>query len=322
MDTEMVPDEQIAGAVFTRLTHDPRLKNKSEIKIDVEGGVVQIFGEVDDPLEKAIAGDLASTTPGVKEVVNSLATVINTPVLKDSEIASQVENAISKSANLTPKQVGAIVSDGIITLVGQVETEEQIQEAISIAGTVKGSKQVITNLRLIGEASVDEITVIDDALIRSLVSTALDDNNIELFDDKTTVANGRVFLRGNVNSEDEKLRAPDVVLAVRGVRSVKNDLVVWLSEKSNDPNEVLSAIVGHALGDNPDTSAAYIKVLCLDGVAHLFGQVDSIEQKTAAIETAQKVAGVRKVTDDITIMDRTTEPSHGKGSIRRRRSHK
>ncbi len=64
-------DTQLSKQISSKLNQDSGLQGKS-ITVQTKGGVVTLSGTVDNDMQRAAASNYASTTPGIKVVVNNL----------------------------------------------------------------------------------------------------------------------------------------------------------------------------------------------------------------------------------------------------------
>jgi len=108
--------------------------------------------------------------------------------------------------------------------------------------------------------------------------------------------NGVVLLAGEVESEDLKQKAGEVVEHMELVKSVHNELeigpVTSLSKRSDDAwitTKVKTAMLAHGHID-----VGLINVTTENGVVFLMGTVPQT-QADAAVEVAQSVSGVKKI---------------------------
>ena len=117
---------------------------------------------------------------------------------------------------------------------------------------------------------------------------------------KVDTKNGNVVIHGKVKSEAEKAKAEQVVKGIDGVHNVQNLLqVVPPSQKdmvdaSDDiiKDKVSASLKADGLKD--------VKIESVDkGVVLLSGKTESLGRKLAAVESAYKVAGVKRVSTTI-----------------------
>jgi len=105
-----------------------------------------------------------------------------------------------------------------------------------------------------------------------------------------SVADGLAALSGHVAGSRDKLRAAQVMLAVRGVRAVRNDLVA---------DEDLVNLVAQALARDERTRRGTIFVAVNHGIVILSGLRNSSVARAAAEKCAAQVPGVRGVSNYI-----------------------
>lgn len=101
-----------------------------------------------------------------------------------------------------------------------------------------------------------------------------------------TVQDGRVTLRGHVNTSVERQRIEDIVQGVAGVQGFENRLVV---------DYEVEVAVAQALGRDPRTRDYIIQVSSRFGRVFLQGKVPTLELQTTAEEVAATVPQVRAV---------------------------
>jgi len=68
--------------------------------------------------------------------------------IDDSYITGAVKTKLASDKMVTLTRVGVETNNGIVNLTGEVETAEQKSHIGSLAGQVKGVKQVINNLQV------------------------------------------------------------------------------------------------------------------------------------------------------------------------------
>lgn len=124
--------------------------------------------------------------------------------------------------------------------------------------------------------------------------------------DVSVAAHGVVTLAGVVKSYAEKVAAERAAKRVRGVHAVVNDVDVKLpmSHERNDA-DIADAVV-QALEWNVLVPHDTIEARVSEGWVRLEGVVDWNYQRAAAEESVQQLAGVKGVTNLITVKARVT----------------
>jgi hyperosmotically inducible periplasmic protein len=117
---------------------------------------------------------------------------------------------------------------GIVTLGGQVASENDKSHAESLAKSLAGAQVVADQIAVIPVGSEKEAKAVNSDLdqgIEKNLDAALIQNNLHK-SVKYEVKNGVVTLTGEVNSEDKRARAEKVATGVPNVTQVVNNLQV------------------------------------------------------------------------------------------------
>lgn len=117
--------------------------------------------------------------------------------------------------------------------------------------------------------------------------------------------NGVVQLSGFVDSQQAKDAATATARDVRGVKSVRNELIVRESDRSlgqtTDDTVIAAKVKTELATDASLATARDVKVEVRSGVVQLSGFVPSVSQKQEAEQIARRVAGVKEVRNDIEV---------------------
>jgi hyperosmotically inducible periplasmic protein len=142
-----------------------------------------------------------------------------------------VNDSIRKSldqAGLKDTTVSQDRDKGIVTLGGQVTSEDEKSQAETIAKSFAGSQVVADQIAVVPVGIEKEAKAVNsdiDAGIESNLDAALIQNRLHK-NVKYAVKSGVVTLSGEVNSESKRARAESVATAVPNVQQVVNDLQV------------------------------------------------------------------------------------------------
>ena len=126
------------------------------------------------------------------------------------------------------------------------------------------------------------------------------------------VKDGVVSLTGWVDSYLKKWSAEDAVHRVTGVKAVANDLEVKLSVERTDPDIAAAAV--RALEWDAFVPSEKVKATVSKGWVTLKGEVEWQYQKEDAERVVRRLAGVKGVTNLITVQPKVT-PSELKRKI-------
>jgi len=160
-----------------------------------------------------------------------LGTVILTGCTTTSAKSPDVSDRIRKSldqAGLKDVSVSQDRDKGIVTIGGQVATENDKSQAESLAKSVAGAQVVANQIAVIPAGVEKEAKAVNSDLDQGIaknLDAALIQN--EMHDDvQYEVKSGVVTLTGEVNSEDKRTSAGKVATGVPNVLQVVNDLQV------------------------------------------------------------------------------------------------
>lgn len=212
--------------------------------------------------------------------------------LPDTQIRQAVLRQLEWEPEVSHDQIGLGVTEGVITLSGQVDT---YSEKIAAERTVKrvfGVKAIANDLQ-VKPPGVRTDTEIAANAVRTLES------HVSVPADQITVAvrDGWVTLEGSVDSIFQKEAAESAVQYLGGVRGIANQIAV-LSKTSS---AAVSEKIEEALRRNAEVEARRIKIETLNGVVTLSGTVDSWTEKEEAERAARSAPGVTKVENHIVI---------------------
>ncbi len=213
-------DEAIQTDVLEELQWDAHVR-PNEIGVAVKDGIVTLNGWVDSFLKKMAAQEAAHRVPGVKVVANDIEVRLpGSAERTDTDIAAAVLNALRWDAAIPAGKVDVTVSQGWVTLEGEVEHVFQVRDAERAVRRHAGVKGV-TNLIGVNKPLVlptDLKQQIERALIRNAQTDA---RRITV-----EVQGSEVILRGAVSSYAEKKAAEETACSPSGVTEVDNRIIV------------------------------------------------------------------------------------------------
>jgi osmotically-inducible protein OsmY len=212
-------DDEIKRAVRDAFLSDPRVWAFDPV-VEVKFGTVTLQGIVDNLAAKQAAKEDAYNTVGVRSVRNYLKVRPATPV-DDETIARQVRVRLSNNPLVDRFDVRVSVLNGVVYLVGQVDHDAEIAQALLTAVKTKGVVDVKNRLT-VGDgwnwsADYDIKDTIEDEL---WWSPFIDEDQVQV-----DVRNGVATLTGTVDSWWEKRVATDNAFE-GGAKSVRNYLFV------------------------------------------------------------------------------------------------
>lgn len=215
-------DEDIQIDVLDELKWDMRVL-PSDIGVLVKNGVVTLTGQVNSYAQKIAAQEAAHRIQHVKAVANDI--VVRVPGFAertDTDLATAVINSLIWDATVPTDKLDVTVSDGVVTIKGEVPygfQKNEAERAIRRLSGIKGvSNQIIANPHLKPQGLQQNIEV---ALVRN---AEIDASGI-----RVDVQGSKVILHGKVRASAEKKAAEEAVWAAPGVSNVENQIVVSLT---------------------------------------------------------------------------------------------
>lgn len=224
-----------------------------------------------------------------------------------NEIAAALEREASVNLHRFPLYLE--LTDGILTIAGEIEHIMAKKRSLEVAAAVPGVTGIIDRIRLA------RATLMEDGEIRDHVSTALLAENLlsstaiwnivkgkpkvlretdgSIGNIDVEVTDGVVILNGVVTSLSAKRLAGVLAWWVPGSRDVVNGIEVSPVQEDND-DEVVDA-VRLVLEKDPFVNAAQIMVGCKNYIVTLQGLVKSLTQRQMAEADAWYVFRVNRV---------------------------
>ena len=221
MAVSMRTDEDIQKDVLEELKWDMRV-HPNEIGVSVKDGIVTLTAWVDSYLKKLAAQDAAHRVQGVTAVVNDIEVRLpGSAERTDADLAEAVLNALKWDAGIPAGKLDVTVSQGWVTLKGEVEygfQKRDAERAVRYIAGIRGVSNLIIVKPAVSPANLKES--IEKELIRNAETDA---KRITV-----EVQGSTVILRGTARSYAEKKAAGDAAWAAPGVSEVDNRIVVSL----------------------------------------------------------------------------------------------
>jgi osmotically-inducible protein OsmY len=237
----MIRSEEVVGAVLATLEREPRVNlHGNSIDVRFEDGVVTLTGEVDGIAAKKLALELAAAPRPVNGVVDRLR-VAPAEHMEDGAIRDHVCDALLSENSFQGYSIQAIVkqdlepvrslnsryelevevSEGVVTLSGQVESISHKRMAGVLAWWVPGSRDVLNGLELAPQMEDNDDEVAD--ILRLVLEKDPMVNASQL---RLSCRNLVVTLEGAVSTESAKSAAESDAWYLFGVNGVVNRITV------------------------------------------------------------------------------------------------
>lgn len=215
----MSHDTSLQHRVTAELIWDPAVTS-SEIGVTAKDGVVALSGQVETYDEKIAAEAAACRVRGVRALVQEIEVVV--PYARkrsDEDIAATAIARLAWNVAVPPDRVFVKVSQGTVTLTGEVDHRFESEVAERELRQLSGVVAVSNRITITPQVDVQDVSAnISDALDRSW-----------LFDPATvtvTADGGTVHLGGTVRSMQERREAVGAAWASRGTTAVENRISV------------------------------------------------------------------------------------------------
>jgi osmotically-inducible protein OsmY len=212
-------DIEIKTDVLAELKFDPSV-NLADIGVLVKDGAVTLNGFATSYPEKWGAVQATKRVAGVRAIADDIA--VKTPhsgLRTDGDIAGAAANQITWFTSIPPGAAKVTVSDGWVTLEGEVEWGYQKTNAQNFVQGMAGVKGVVNLIKVVPKlAAVDVKLAIESAFRRSAL---LDAEAIQV-----ETSPHKVTLRGEVRNYVEREEAERVAWAAPGVFAVENRIEV------------------------------------------------------------------------------------------------
>lgn len=218
LETLRKADLEVQQDVMRELRWDTRI-GPTAVGVEVDKGIVTLTGTVENFAKKYAAAEAAHRVAGVLDVANDIMVHLpGSPGKTDTEIARAVRSALEWDAFVPDQRIRSNVTDGWVTLEGEVEVLREREDAGGVVRRLAGVKGVW-----------NEITVkprkVDPVALRKMIEEALERRaEREAEQIGVTVHDGTVALSGKVYSWLEKDAIVGAIGHAPGVRAVNDKL--------------------------------------------------------------------------------------------------
>jgi osmotically-inducible protein OsmY len=213
-------DREIQEDVLLELRWDSRV-DQTEIGVEVDKGIVTLTGTVNSFAKKVAAKEAAHRVAGVLDVADNIQVKYPGSLKRnDTEIAQAVRYALEWDAFVPEQKIHSTVSDGFVTLEGEVNTLREREDAERVVRGLPGVEGVGNRLTI-------KPVKADPAQLRKSIEEALERRaEREAEKIRVKVEDGTVVLEGRVRTWPERTAVMETVSHAPGVREVKDRLTV------------------------------------------------------------------------------------------------
>jgi osmotically-inducible protein OsmY len=219
MTVSLRTDEAIRRDVLEELAQDLCLQ-PNEGQVASKDGIITLTGWVDSYLKKVAAEKAAYRVSGVKAVVNCLDVRLPRSAERaDADLAEAVLTTLQWDTDVPTSKLEVTVSQGWVTLKGEVEHGFQKSEAERAIRRLVGIRGVTNALKVKPRVEPTDLKQsIEKALVRNAETDA---RNITV-----EVEGSKVILRGTVRSPAERRAAENTVWSAPGITEVENRIEI------------------------------------------------------------------------------------------------
>lgn len=204
----------------------------------------------------------------------------------DDQIEVAVESGLVYDSSIPANDIDVEAINGIVTLEGEVPNLLAKSRAVAVIETIRGVRSIVNNL------TVKPIERSDGDIRSDVEAALLADPATDSYQIKPRVKDGVVTLTGEVDSWQEKQLADAVVMAVKGVTEVRNDIAIDYVQ--NRPDAEIRIEVNAALQRDPWIDDLLLTTTVKGGTVTVNGTVGSLAEKNRVLSNAW-VAGTNAV---------------------------
>jgi osmotically-inducible protein OsmY len=217
-----------------------------------------------------------------------------TMVISDRELKSAIVDELEWTPSVNSTHIGVTVTDGAVTLFGEVDSYPEKRLAEKAAERVRGVSAIAEDITVRATwAALNDTDIAretDETLRRSVDVP----DSVQL-----SVNDGTVTLSGTVTWQFERAAAARAVRYAKGVRAVHDEITIRPGVVAAD----LTTAIGAALLRNAELEAEHITVLThTDGSVTLTGAVASWSERRQAEHVAWSAPGATRVTNLLTVV--------------------
>ncbi|MBS1523538.1 MAG: BON domain-containing protein [Bacteroidetes bacterium] len=212
----------------------------------------------------------------------------------DAQIQKDVIEEIKWEPAITSSEIGVSVSNGIVTLSGQVSTYSEKLHAEEAAKRIAGVKAIAEDIH-VGVST--GYTRTDTEIAQAVLNALKWHTDIPDYQMSVKVEDGQVKLEGEVEWEFQRQNAKKVIENLAGIRSVINLIKVTPKIAPTDIQKKITA----AFHRSATIDAQKIKAEVSGSKVTLKGRVRSISEKEDAENAAWAAPGVFSIDNQLEI---------------------
>jgi len=215
--------EDIRRDVYSQLAWDNRVGHTNILVKVTDDGTVILSGMVSSHNDRLEAEEDAYAVSGVMKVENRLTVSLppEYPVPGDEDIAAQIVNLLQWNPTIDASRIEVVVTNGILTLMGSVDSVWQKYRVEHLAEDIAG---VISVDNRLGVKPVGEVS--DEDIRKDILATLARNSFIDASNISVSAKNGVVTLSGVVENHLAQSTAINIACNTNGVIDVHDNLEI------------------------------------------------------------------------------------------------
>ncbi|MFP4164456.1 MAG: BON domain-containing protein [Chitinispirillaceae bacterium] len=212
-------NEELEHKIMEQLHWDARLEN-ADVHAEVSGGRVVLRGTVSSLAQLKAAELTVSSVQGVASVDNRLR-ILHGLEKEDEQIEAALSSRLEADREIDENAIQFTVEEGLITLLGSVDSYWKKERVEEIASHTSGTALVVNKLEVVPSSSPDDRRIAEEVRLALERMNAADTRHVTVM-----VDHGTVTLTGKVPHWNSYNSAEFAARHTRGVTEVKNDLLM------------------------------------------------------------------------------------------------
>jgi hyperosmotically inducible periplasmic protein len=151
---EVIKDSVITAAIKAKIIMDQSI-SVFHVDVSTKEGVVTLNGTVNSETQRRALVEIAKSTNGVRQIdTPKLYVVQSTQYFKDVWITAEIkglfyQNKLFGKKNIPVDDISIETNNGVVYLDGKALSQDQADDAVILAKTVDGVKQVESRIRVV-----------------------------------------------------------------------------------------------------------------------------------------------------------------------------
>ncbi len=294
-----ISDEEMVAAINKKMAYDG--VDAEQVNVFVTDGIVTLDGTVQSLNDKQHVQRIATGIRGTRGVVNQL--LVTSSMWSDAEIGAAIKRQLATNSATDSYELEVRVKNGEARLTGQVQSLAEEVLSRKIASSVKGVRSLRSAIDVVYPSQRSDQEILEDVRGRIKSDIWIDEQRLSV-----SVDQGNVIFEGTVASLAQKARLFPLALTA-GVNTIDDrkvgvdpalEIATKRAEFPRLDFEIRDSLL-ESLRLDPRVDASNLRLMVKQGVAVIEGQVGDAQSRSAAIATANNVAGVTKVVDKVTV---------------------